>query len=206
MTGFAERVERVVRRAIAAAVSAARAPGIVVLDDWTPEGELACEWLVRELGAGQVWRVASLASNVQEVPAGPDAQLVAASRAVTERGALLAHPANRTALLLGGALPRADLFPFGDVPATQMQVLTGSWTAPADVVQLAGAAGGIAALDTALGRWLDDRQDRASAFGELDRAVALRVVDMYERGRYSRLRPRLVPKLGARTIGIDLFD
>ena len=206
MRGLADRVERVVRRVIAAAVRDARAGGIVVLDDWTAEGELLYEWLERELDEDRVWRVASLASNVQEVPAGPDARLVAASRAVHERAALLAHPANRTALLLGGALPRADLFPFGDVPATQMQVLTGTWTAPTDVVQVAEAAGGIAALDAALGRWLDARENRASAFAALDAPVAQRVAEMYERGRYSRLRPRVVPKLGARTIGIDLFD
>ena len=206
MTGLSERVERIVRRVIADAVRDAGAAGVVVLDDWTAEGELLYEWLVRELGEARVWRVASLASNVQEVPAAADAQLVAASRAVRDRGALLAHPANRTALLLGGALPRADLFPFGDVPATQMQVLAGSWTAPPEVVQVATAAGGVVALDAALGRWLDERWDEAGAFAGLDAGVARRALELYGRGRYSRLRPRLVPKLGARTIGIDLFD
>jgi hypothetical protein len=206
MSRLAQRVEQVVRRVVAAAVHEAGAGGVVVLEDWTAEGELLYEWLVRELSEARVWRVASLASNVQEVPAGMDANVVAASRAVRDQNVLLAHPANRTALLLGGSLPRADLFPFGDVPATQMETLAGSWTAAAEVVQVAAAAGGVRGLDAALGRWLDERWDEESALAELDAGTARRVRELYARGRFSRRHPRLVPKLGARTIGIDLFD
>ena len=203
MSSVSARVERVVRGVVAAAVRESGAKGVVILDDWTAEGELLCEWLVRELGEARVWRVASLASNVQNVAAGADAQAVAAARAA---GSLLAHPANRTGLLLGGALPRADLLPFGDVTATQMEMLAGGWTVPAEVEQVAMAAGGMRVLDAALTRWVDERRPPEEALAELDAGVARRVRELYERGRYWRVRPRLVPKLSARTIGVDLFD
>ena len=206
MSSVSARVERVVRGVVAAAVRDSAAAGVVVLDDWTAEGELLHEWLVRELSDARVWRVASLASNVQGVPAGADAQAVATARAARETGALLAHPANRTALLLGGALPRADLLPFGDVTATQMEMLAGAWTVPAEVEQVAMAAGGMRVLDAALARWVDERWHADEALAELDEGVARRIYELYERGRYWRLRPRLVPKLGARTLGVDLFD
>ncbi|HUF49448.1 MAG TPA: hypothetical protein VMN60_01360 [Longimicrobiales bacterium] len=200
------RVEQVVRGVVAAAVRAAGADGVVVLEDWTAEGELLYEWLVRELGEARVWRVASLASNVQGVPGTMEAQLVAAWRASREGRALLAHPVNRTALLLGGPPPRADLLPFGDVPASQLEALTGGWTASPEIEQVAAAAGGVQALDRALGRWIDERWTVENALADVDPAVARRIVELYERGRYYRLRPLVVPKLGARTIGIDLFD
>lgn len=186
------RVERVVRGVVAAAVRESGAEGVVVLEDGTPEGELVHGWLAAELGAGVVARASAVAGNVQE--------------AVDRNTTLLAHPVNRTALLLGGAPPRADLLPLGDVYASQVEVLAGGWSAPADVERAARAAGGVAALDAALTRWIDGREEPATALAGLDAAAAGDIVRLYERGRWFRLRPRLVPKLGARTLGIDLWD
>jgi hypothetical protein len=201
----AARLERVVCGVCAAAVRDAGAGGIVVLDDGTPEGELACAWLIRALGETRVWRAASLASNVQILtPA--EAQEVAARRAADVHDALVAHPANRTALLLGSRLPRADLFPLGDVTAAQVEALAGRWSAPAAVEQLARELGGARALDDALERLLVRGADPVQAVATLPADAAAALLRLWQAGRWWRLRPRVVPKLGMRTIGIDLFD
>lgn len=196
-------IRRVICAVVAQAVQDAGAGGVVVLEDWTPEGELVYEWLVSALGEDRVWRAASLASNVHGADA--DANLVEAWRAARDRSALLAHPASKTALLLGGALPRADLFPFGDVYATQVTELAGAWTVPPQLAELIGAAG-LAAVDRALVRVVDGRAEWTDAvFGMPDEA-ADELKRRYEAGRWFRTRARLVPKLTSRTLGIDLFD
>lgn len=199
MSDTARNAARIVRTVCAAAVRDADSAGIVVLDDWTPEGELVYEWLVAELSEDRVWRAASLAPNLN------GEQDAAALRFAFGRGALVAHPANRTALLLGGRLPWADLFPLGDVPAGRIEALAGRWSGPPALETLAGRVG-LAAIDAALERMLDARMAPAAALAALGDDVARQVLAMYERGRYYRLRPRVVPKLGARTLGIDLFD
>lgn len=207
MPAAAARIERVVRGVCAAAVrtgGAGGAGGIVVLDDWTPEGELVYEWLVRELGEARVWRAASLAANVQGLNAAEAQQVGAWRKAAT--GALVAHPANRTALLLGGRLPRADLLPLGDVRAAQVESFTGRWSAAPEVEALAVALGGAAALDRAVDSLIGGWHDGIPGGAVSHAAVAEQIVQLYERGRQSRMRPRVVPKIAAHTIGIDLFD
>ena len=201
----AAAVQSVVAGVVCEAVRVTRAGGIVILDDWTPEGELAYEWLVPALGEESVWRGAALASNVQDSVGRVDAQLLGAFRMARERGALIAHPASKTALLLGGTLPRADVFPLGDVYASQVLQLAGGWSVPAELEGVVGAAG-IGSLDAALMRLVDGRMPADAAFQGLDRHIADTVLELYTRGRHFRLRPRVVPKLGARTLGVDLFD
>lgn len=201
MNDTARNVARIVRSVCAAAVRDADAEGIVVLDDWTPEGELVYEWLVDELSEDRVWRAASTVPNLS-----PDQdRATAALRFAFERAALVAHPANRTALLLGGRLPWADLFPLGDIPAGRIEALVGRWSGPPALEALAARAG-LTSVDAALERAVDARMAPAEAFVALGDDVARQVLEMYEQGRYFRLRPRVVPKLGARTLGIDLFD
>jgi hypothetical protein len=190
------RVAQVVTGVVSAAVSESAATGVTVLDDWTPEGELLYEWLVRELGEGRVWRAASLASNVHES--------VHTGMLRSAESALTAHPVNKTALLLGGRVPHADLLPLGDLWASQVERLTGRWSAPPEVEAAAAAAGGVEELDAALRRMVDERGEIAD-LGSAGSA-AEQLVELYERGRFFRLRPRLVPKPTTRTLGIDLFD
>jgi hypothetical protein len=182
------RVRRVVCRVVVAAVREARAAGVVVLESETPEGRMLAAWLEdgQALGADRVWRAAPLASNVHEA-------------------ALTAHPCNRTALLLGGRLPLADLLPLGDVYASEAAVLAGGWSAPAPVRELAERAGGIEVIDAALRRWLDQRHDAATALAPLG-AAGPELARLFDEGRWFRLRQRLVPKLGQRTLGVDLWD
>lgn len=200
-------VRSIICDVIVEAVRSARAGGVVILDDWTPEGELVHDWLVEALGRPRVWRAGALASNVHgDGPDRSDAELPGAWRCAREQSALIAHPASKTALLLGGAPPRADLFPLGDVYASQVERLAGSCRLPDDVAQLARTAGGIGTIDAALVRLVDARSPAADALSDLDAGIAGELLRLYERGRYFRLRPRLVPKLSARTLGIDLFD
>lgn len=202
-TDRAEDIRAIVGDVIRSAVAAAGADGVVVLDDWTPEGELAYEWLVTALSEERVWRGSALASNVQGM-APAEAQLLGIWRFTRDGSALVAHPACRTALLLGGPLPRADLFPLGDLSAGQVVALAGDWSPPPELESILARAGRDA-LDGALARLLDGRESLPSAFGGLGEDAAL-VAALYERGRYHRLRPRVVPKLSARTLGVDLFD
>jgi hypothetical protein len=194
-TARSERVGRIVRRVCAHALTESGARGIVVLEDWTPEGELAYEWLVGELDETRVWRAAGAAGNMP-----------AEWRSAPADTPLLAHPANRTALLLGGRLPLADLLPLGDLWASQILELCGRWSAPPAVEALAADAGGIAELDAALARLVDERHEPEAALEGLPSALARHMLKLYDRGRHARLHPRLVPKLSARTLGIDLND
>jgi hypothetical protein len=194
------RVAAVVRRITAAAVTESAAAGIVVLADWTPEGELLYEWLVHELGEVRVWRAASLASNVHE--GSPELALQLEHEGVV----LTAHPVNKTALLLGGRPPRADLLPLGDVWASQIEALTGRWSGPAEVEALAAAAGGATALDTALRALVEERQPAQAVALPPASDAAGELLRLYARGRFFRRWPRLVPKLTVRTLGIDLFE
>lgn len=191
MSDVAGRIRRVICDVVAEALRQSHAPGVIVLEDSTPEGELLHGWLAGVLGGERVWRSGAVASNVQGT-AGAGA-------------ALLAHPASRTALLLGGRPPHADLFPLGDLPASRVRELAGGWTAPAEVDALIAGAG-LDAVDAALARLLDAREAAGDAVAGLDPEAGAELVRLYERGRFFRRYPRLVPKLGSRTLGIDLFD
>lgn len=200
-------IQSVVCDVLVEAVRSAGAGGIVVLDDWTDEGELTYEWLLGAIGDARIWRGAALASNVQGANVDrAHAQMLGGWRLARERSVLLAHPASKTALLLGGALPRADVFPLGDLYASQVVELAGGVSIPDEVTALARRAGGLELLDAALCRLVDGRMPAAEALDVLERDIAQELLRLYERGRYSRLRPRLVPKLSARTLGTDLFD
>lgn len=201
-TAAAARVERIVCGVVEAALLAAGAHGLLVLEDRSPEGELVYGWLQRAFG-DKAQRVAVVASNVQGMePA--DAHRLAAERAYGRL--LVVHPVNRTMLLLGGAPPRADLLPLGDVAASWIRRLHGDCTLSGDVLAAADAVGGLDRLDAVLAAWIDGRADSAAAVADLDPAAAALITELYERGRFYRLWPRLVPKLGARTLGIDLWD
>lgn len=202
--GRGAAIRSVVGGVIAEALRMAGAGGVVVLDDWTPEGELAYEWLVETLGEARVWRGAALASNVHGKDRA-DTQMLAAWHFATDRAGLIAHPATKTALLLGGPLPRADLFPLGDLYASQVAQLAGGWSVPGELEPVLRRIGGVDVLDGALVRLIDGRETRSAALAALGQA-ADEILRLYERGRFYRLRPGLVPKLGARTIGVDLFD
>ncbi len=86
-----------------------------------------------------------------------------------------------------------------------MAALTGGWSAPAPVRVLAEAVGGIEGLDAVLIAHFDERRDLSSVLERVSEPAGGMLRDAVERARFARRRVGLVPKLGARTAGIDLF-
>ncbi|HEU4559850.1 MAG TPA: hypothetical protein VFS20_18505, partial [Longimicrobium sp.] len=125
-------------------------------------------------------------------------------RARLTPGALAAHPANKTALLLNATLPPEPLLPLGDLWASEVAELAGGWSAPGTVTRIAGQAGGIEALDDALRAYVDRRDPAGLDALPTEAADAVRRV--LAAGRGARMHPVIVPKVGTRTLGVDLFD
>lgn len=184
---------------------------IALLDDGSPEAGLAAR-LLAPLGPDRLARLDATGTHVESLlhllarTHAPErvGREWARLRAQLEPDALAAAPDNKTALLLGGALPPEPFLPLGDLYASEVAELAGGWSAPGEVRALAEAAGGIGRLDEAL-RSLVDRRDPGGV-DALPPEVAAEVRLRFERGRASRLTLRLVPKLGYRTLGMDLFE
>lgn len=212
-----ERVGSVVAAVVRQAVRNAGAKGIVIMDDGTPEARLTIEWCTLAVGAEDVVAIAppppaAVESIMAALGVGEASDSVAIEEAhrfqvrlvAASRGALLAHPANKTALLLGTAMPPEPLLPLGDLYASQIREIMGEWSAPDEVCRLADEAGGIDALDAALSEWLEGRRSLDDALRQLP-AASDAVRRALKAGRFWRRRVGLVPKLGFRTLGIDLF-
>lgn len=198
----ADRIGAVLSGVLAQALRDSGRAAIMIQDAGTPEGELLASLCARYGVPAEPAPEPSLAL----VAALGDDVLAARVTAEVEggrRSLLLAHPANRTALLLAEP-PPAPLLPLGDVPASLVDSMSGAWTAPPSVRELAEAAGGVAALDACLFRWLERRESFEVAAASLPAAVARELRCRIDRGRFFRRRAGLVPKLGHRTIGHDL--
>ncbi|MGH7504832.1 MAG: hypothetical protein ACRELX_04250 [Longimicrobiales bacterium] len=205
----AERIEAVVAGVVRQAVADAGAAGVIVLDGDTPEGRLLLAWSVRCLGRERVWGVEP-AAGWQEAEHRSDThreELMRAAARVTarERNGLVLHPANKTALLLGNVFPPEPVLPFGDLYASACDRLAGGWTAPAAVRALVEQAGGIAAVDEALEALFERRIAVQRAVEHLPECARSIILQQLELGRFWRRRAGLVPKLGTRTLGIDLM-
>lgn len=212
------RVAAVVAGVVRQAVEDAGAAGVVVLDDGSAEARLAAEWCSAALGPERVFRSAPPSAGVVEAvlaaadgaarpirDASAEVHRLLGRLSALERNALLAHPANKTALLLGVAVPPEPLLPLGDLYASEVERLAGSWSAPSEVVALADAAGGIGPLDAALAELVDRRRPPEAALATLPPAVRTAVLGALERGRFARRRIGLVPKLTSRTLGVDFL-
>jgi hypothetical protein len=116
---------------------------------------------------------------------------------------LMLSTSNKTELLLG-RFTRADVYPLGDLYASDVEQLCGRYELSVDVQRLADAAGGVAQLDRALRGLLEERRDHDQAFAHI---AHLRddVLQRLDANRFGRAHPGVVPKIGARTLGIDLF-
>jgi hypothetical protein len=117
-------------------------------------------------------------------------------------GALTVSSACKTELLLAPDPLSADLYPLGDLYARDLLAF-GVGIDVAEVQDLAEAAGGIEQLDGALHKLLDERRAVDAAFADLPH-IRDAVMTRLQKTRLGRARLGIVPKLGARTIGIDL--
>lgn len=213
MTGAARNANRVAEVIGAVARQALADRGvsrIALLDDGGPEAVLSACILRAELGADTVVSIDT--ADVDPAPllrawtaeTRRVGEEVRRMRARLEVDALAAHPANKTALLLGGELPPEPLLPLGDLWATDVLALGGGWSASPEVEALVRDAGGIEVVDGALRRLVDGRD--AAALDPLPAEVAERVRTMLAAGSASRRYPHVVPKLGARTLFADLYE
>jgi hypothetical protein len=162
--------------------------------------------------AGVVRQVFADAGATRWVVAGsgPDAAL---ARSICEQavgrdrwgeGGFVIDPASKTALLLG-TCPDADVLLFGDLYYSQVVELAGAVLLPPAAAGLAAACGGTEALDRALQQFFDERADWPSAAAELPTGAREQLEAAVESARFRRARLCVVPKLGARTLGIDLY-
>jgi hypothetical protein len=190
---------------IRAAVRDAGATGVVVLDAESPEGRLARTWLARTLGDDAVVP-APAPAHATTGPIDTDEYRRAAGRIhAREYGLVLAHPACKTVLLLASDVPPERILPLGDVYATEMADWAGGVSLPDDVRALADMAGGLSKLDRALHAWLERRRPLEAALSELPGEARAAVSRRLLLNRAVRRWPRCVPKIGRRTLWIDVF-
>ena len=185
MDARGERIGRIVTAVLAEAVRVTGRGGIVVTCDGSPEARLLTSWCR-----------AFLSVPLRTRESGDE-----------ERGHsefLAAHPANKTALLLGRNFPLEPLLPLGDLYASQVKELTGGYNLPGQE-WLAEAAGGIDALDRALQLHFESWLPADQAAEQLPKAARGPFLEAVRAGRFWRERAGLIPKLSARTIGIDLL-
>lgn len=113
-------------------------------------------------------------------------------------------PATKTALLLGDTL-RGDIFLFGDLFFTQLAGLGVLIEPEPASAELAALCGGAETLDGVLQRFFDDRLGWELAAAGMAEPVRTRLRERLDAARFQRAQVGLVPKLGSRTLGIDLF-
>ena len=119
-------------------------------------------------------------------------------------GNLQIAPDCKTALLLG-TNPGADILLLGDLYYSQVAELAGSASLTPEQRALAAECGGTEALDRALSRFFDQRERWDTAVSDLSPAARARLRRALDAARFRRARLGLVPKLGPRTLGIDLY-
>lgn len=188
-------VAAVIGGVVAAAARDAGRAHIVVVDHAPPEADLL-ERLLRD---------ANVALPLARIT-GTDAEdaRARARREAADDG-LLVDPVNKTVALLFPELLAEPLLPLADLYATQVRSLGGDWSAPAPCLRLIEGAGGVDAVDAFLIRHLDERRPLDEALATLAPGPgrdALR--DRFLAGGWWRRRVGVVPKLGGRTLGIDL--
>jgi hypothetical protein len=175
-----DRVARIIGGVVKEALRSTGTRAVVLLDAESPEGELLTEILER---AGI-----------------PLAEYSDPTQCLT------AHPATKTTLLAGTFFPRADLFPLGDLYATQVRMLIGDCTEDPGVAAAAAATGGLERLDELLTMHIDQRVPLADRTFDQPPGARTAITEALARTRFRRRSAALVPKLSPRTIGTDLLD
>ena len=188
-------VAAVIGGVVAGAARDARRSRIVVIDHAPPESDLL-ERLLRD---------AHVALPLERV-AGSDADdaRAHARRAAGDDG-LVVDPVNKTVAVLFPELLAAPLLPLADLYATQVRAFAGDWSAPEPCRQLIDRAGSVEAVDAFLRRHLEERRPIDDALAAIpDPAARAELGERFLAGWWWRRRVGVVPKLGSRTLGLDL--
>lgn len=204
------RLRTVIVGVVESALGERGAGGVVLTGPESPERRLLLRWL----GERAVVPEDEVVAPVREAlaAAAPDApprvlevearRAVARARAATD-GLLCASEIHKTALVLASALPPEPLLPLGDVWASEVEAAAGACTVPAPLEGLV-APDTMASVDGALRAHLESGLAVEEALAPLEPALRERLADLLRRRPWGRFRTPLVPKLGARTVGIDL--
>ncbi|HUF13582.1 MAG TPA: hypothetical protein VMN78_10815 [Longimicrobiales bacterium] len=194
------RVARVITDVVAAAARDARRERLVVLDAGTPEAGL----LVRCLTEGGIGLPVERIRSAVGGPASIDG-LRARARAAAGVDGLLLDPVNKTVAVLWPETVAEPVLPLADLYASQVAALADGWSAPADAFDLIARAGGIGPVDAFLMEHLDRRRPVEEALRLIpDPDAGAELRDRLAAGWWWRRRLGLVPKLGGRTLGLDL--
>ncbi|HEX6588031.1 MAG TPA: hypothetical protein VF039_03330 [Longimicrobiales bacterium] len=188
-------VAAVIGGVVAAALRDAGRARVVVVDHTPPESALLIRLLERAQPTLPVVRV-----DGDDI----DDARTRARREANGDG-LLADPVNKTVALLFPELLAEPLLPLADLYATQVRELAGDWSAPAAARELISGCGGIETVDAFLVAHLDQRRGLDAALTAIPHVAARTALrERFLAGWWWRRRAGVVPKLGARTLGIDL--
>ena len=201
----AAHAKAIIGGVVRAAVMDAGAEGVVLLASDTPDGNLAAEWMASSLGHDRVVPAPPPVHGEAGTINAEEYMRAAARILARQRRLLLAHPACKTVLLLSDVAPPERLLPFGDVYASTLAAWAGDVTLGDDVRDMADLAGGIEPLDSVLRDWLEGRSPLRRALEGLPEAARPAVFERLRLNRALRRWPRCVPKLGTRTLWIDVF-
>jgi hypothetical protein len=206
MTIPREALAAVIGGVIRQTLADSRAAGLVVLEAATPEGRLLVDIAVSSIGRDRVHQARPAGSGEASLAEREEMERMTARIAARARSFMVAHPANKTILLLGPSLPPESLLPLGDLYASDVRALMGGATLSEDVRAIADSAGGLDRLDGALAAWLEGRRSLEDALAALPETVRAAIRTRLAAKQPERRWPRCVPKLGGRTLWIDLFE
>lgn len=207
--GSEPRIRTIVVGVVETTLEERAARGVALTGPKSPERQLLLRWLGPRATVPDEERVERVRDALSGVH--PDAPPVAveeeARRAVARtlaaaEGLVCASVLHKTALVLGDGLPPEPLLPLGDVWASEVAAVAGGCTLPAVLEGVEPAT--LAAVDRALRACLEEGRDREHALAPLESALRERLADLLARRRWGRFRTPVVPKLGPRTVGIDL--
>ena len=192
-----DHVAAVIGGVVATAARDAGRSRLVIVDRGGPETELLERVLLEAHVPLPVERVGDASGEIEVARAH--------ARRVAGGDGLLIDPVNKTVALLWPELLAEPVLPLADLYATQVREMAGGWSAPAEAHALIERAGGIDAVDNFLAACFDQRRPIEEALARIPDVEAARAVRArLDAGWWWRRRVGVVPKLGARTLGIDL--
>ncbi|MEE8148655.1 MAG: hypothetical protein V3T24_13685 [Longimicrobiales bacterium] len=210
-----DRVARVVVAVVAEALREADARGVVLASSPGPETALLERWFaaaaitVKTPDAEVVQAVADALETNRSGDAAEAAAWAneearrAVARLIAAREELIPmSAANKTELIWAKRLPPEPLLPLGDLYASQIHALAGACTAPPPLAGIDPDR--LDAVDKAVAQVVEDGVRPDVAFAQLPSELRDAAISAMTRSAWKATLPPVVPKLGRRTLGVDL--